>query len=411
MNNAYAYRKMLPDYWFAQVENPEKFEDCDQYLDGKIKSIPEGKSFMFLADPHIRGCNAMNTPAVIGYVREMSNVKKVVQGGDIVHREDTRFLGAQEIIKYTNIMRSVAGEDYLPVWGNHDINTANAPEDNVPLHRIPYAEIDKILFAHLKDRVTEDLSEKIAYLDCSEEDRQEVLALGRLHFYIDDKKEKVRYILVETGCQIEAERNGCVTRLFGVYNNEDLVMQYDWLYETLMSTPEDYDVVISGHALLSYGGKPFRILPGPLGLCHIVSGFQTCSKVKVNNPYSHYEKLLPFYAAGEHEYDFTSRKPGSKVVIMGADVHRDLQFVADFDENGKFVDKGEYDGSELPKTAVVINTTLTDAFGCSRYEGNPEMIKGTITEQALDVVTILPDGDIDIVRIGAGENRKITYKK
>ena len=70
MKNAYAYRKLLPDYWFSQVENPEKFEDCDQYLDAKIKAIPDGKSFMFLTDPHIRGCNAMNSPAIIGYVTE-----------------------------------------------------------------------------------------------------------------------------------------------------------------------------------------------------------------------------------------------------------------------------------------------------------------------------------------------------
>ena len=411
MNNAYAYRKMLPDYWFAQVENPERFEDCDQYLDAKIKAIPDGKSFMFLTDPHIRGCNAMNSPAIIGYVREMSNVKKVLQGGDIVHREPTKYMGAQEIIKYTNIMRSVAGEDYLPIWGNHDINTANAPEDNVPIHRIPYTEIDKILFAHLKDRVTEDLSKKIEYLDCSEEDREQILALGRLHYFIDDKKEKVRYIILESGCQIEAERNGCVTKHFGVYNNEDLVMQYDWLYETLMDTPEDYDVVVSTHAMLGYGTGLRPIVAGPLGVCHILSGFRTCSKVTVTNPFSDNEKLCKFFHAGDHVYDFSSRKRGSNVVVIAGDVHRDYQRVADYDENGKFSDLGFYDGSELNDTAIIVMTTITDAYGCSKYPENPEMIKGTVTEQAVDIVTICPDGNVRLTRIGAGKDRAILYKK
>ena len=36
-NNAYLYRKLINDYWFQTVENPQSFDECDQYLDGKIK--------------------------------------------------------------------------------------------------------------------------------------------------------------------------------------------------------------------------------------------------------------------------------------------------------------------------------------------------------------------------------------
>ena len=411
--NAYGFRKLIPDYWFSQTENPERFEDCDQYLDGKIKSIPNGKSFMFLTDPHIRGCNAMNSPAIIGYIREMTNVKKVVQGGDILHREPTKYMGAQEIIKYTNIMRSVAGEDYLPVWGNHDINTANAPIDDVATHRIPYTEIDKILFAHLKDRVTEDISEKIAYLDCSEEDREQIIALGRLHYYVDDNAAKMRYIIMETGCQVEAERNGCVTKHFGISNNEDLVMQYDWLYETLMSTPEDYDILVTGHAMLGYEKRFREIMDGPMGVCEMISAFHTRSKLSLYNRLSWNEKLCKFYKAGNHEYDFSTRKGNSRVVVLGADTHHDIMAVADYDENGNFVYKGEYDGSALPKSAVVVTSTVTDGYGATGSKLYPNCIleKGTTNEHAIDVVTVLPDGDIAFTRIGAGDNRKISYVK
>ena len=34
MNNAYPYRKLINDYWFQTVENPQSFDECDQYLDG-----------------------------------------------------------------------------------------------------------------------------------------------------------------------------------------------------------------------------------------------------------------------------------------------------------------------------------------------------------------------------------------
>ena len=114
-------------------------------------------------------------------------------------------------------------------------------------------------------------------------------------------------------------------------------MQYDWIYQTLLSTPEDYDVVVTGHALLGNGSASDKILAGPLGMCKILSGFKTCSQVSVENPFSYYKKLAKYYANGEHIYDFTSRKSKSKVLVIAGDVHRDIQTKADYDENGNFV--------------------------------------------------------------------------
>ena len=411
MSNAYIYRKLIGEHWFVRNENPMTFEESDLYLDSKIKSIPDGKSFIFFTDAHCKGCNAMNSPAIIGYIRELSNAKKVIFGGDVLHREDNKYLGAEELLKFTNVMRSVAGQDYLYVFGNHDLNSANAPLDDVDTYRIEYQVLEKILFDRSGDRVTEDISEKIKYLDCTDEERKEILAFSRLHYYVDDDASKVRYIILEPGNQKENGRNGCIRNYFDVYNNSDLVMQYDWLYDTLLSTPEDYDVVVSGHAMLGYGGCK-DILPGPLGVCKIISGFKTCSKVSVENPFPYYDNLAKYYAKGEHIYDFTSRKAKTNVVVIAGDVHSDAQTKAYYDENGNFV-SATYQGEALPDTAVVVNTVLTDAYVCSKNyhnAGNPEMIKGTITEQAIDVVTFCENGIINFTRIGAGDDRKIIYK-
>lgn len=35
--NAYFYRKLINDYWFETVSDPQNFDECDQYLDGKDK--------------------------------------------------------------------------------------------------------------------------------------------------------------------------------------------------------------------------------------------------------------------------------------------------------------------------------------------------------------------------------------
>ncbi len=407
--DAYLYRKQLNDYWFGINANPQGFDECEEYLTAKIKSIPEGKSFIFITDTHNRDGNAEQSPALIGYIRALTNAKKVIMGGDILGREANRYLAVCELKKYINRMTDIAGKDLLMVFGNHDLNTANSPEELVEEHRIPYVEMEKALFSHTDERVCEDISEKIKYLKCSEEERQEILAFSRLHYYIDDKENKIRYIIVETGNQLEFGRNGCVTKYFDVYNNEDLVMQYDWMYETLMSTPEDYDVVVSGHALTGYCGHT-NIWKGPLGICKILSGFKTCSKVTVDNPCVNYEKLAKFYAKGPHEYDFTSRKNKSNVVVIAGDTHIDVQAKADYDENGNFVSTPYIPGEKLNETAVIVNTTQPDSYRNIFSERAYKMYKDTITEQCLDVVTICPDGNIKLTRIGAGEDRKIEYK-
>lgn len=411
MNNAYPYRKLINDYWFQTVENPQSFDECDQYLDGKIKSIPEGKSFMFFTDTHNKCGYAGQTPAIMGYITETTGIKKVISGSDFLDREATRYIGVQYLMKAINEHVAVSGKDLIMVFGNHDVNTANAPEDKVKEMLIPYTELEKVLFNHMEGRVTEDITKRFDLSECTEEDKTEILAFSRLHYYVDDDETKIRYIIVETGNQFEYERNGCISNYFDVYNNEDLVLQYDWLYETLMSTPEDYDVVVSGHALLGYGAGAEKIWPGPLGLCHILSGFKTCSKISVENPFPYYEKLAKYYAKGEHVYDFTSRRHKSNVVVIAGDVHWDVQTKADYDENGNFVSSPYVPGKELPETAVVVNVVQTDGMGsCNYLEKTYKMQKGTITEQCFDVVTVLPNGNIKLTRIGAGENREVLYK-
>ena len=90
--DAYLYRKLIGDHWFTQVEDPQSFDECDQYLDGKIKSIPEGKSFMFYTDTHNKCGNANKTPAIMGYITAMTGIKKVISGSDFLDRENTKFL-------------------------------------------------------------------------------------------------------------------------------------------------------------------------------------------------------------------------------------------------------------------------------------------------------------------------------
>ena len=421
--SAYLYRKLIPDYWFDIVDNPQSFEECDQYLDARIKAIPQGKSFVFITDPHcfmahkrpLDPINVMNSTAIIGYVRAMTGIKKVVMGGDVIERGANKFLGLQEFLIYNNEMIAMAGKDYLVVHGNHDQNTPNIPTDKeaIDSFMIPYTVMNQKLFSHIPDRVCEDEGIILAKLEkagATEEQKKEYLAYSKLHYYVDDNEAKVRYIMIDSGSP-GCGRNGVVEELFGVYNNGEMILQYDFVASALMGVPQDYDVVIAGHALLGYEGNT-KISDVMLGICKILSSYKTKSKVSVRNIFTGNSKVEKYYDGGVHEYDFTNAKGSGNAVIVAADIHIDVQTKADYDENGNFV-SSPYEGEVLPATAVVVNATQTDCIWGQvkkNIERNNPMEKGTHTEQCFDVVTFLDNGNIRFTRIGAGKDREVRYK-
>ena len=419
--NAYLYRKLIPEYWFETIDDPQSYDECDQYLDARIKAIPKGKSFVFITDPHcfmahkrpLDPINVMNSTAIIGYVRAMTGIKKVVMGGDVIERGEDKYKGLQEFLIYNNEMIAMAGKDYLVVHGNHDQNTPNIPTDKESIEKfmIPYTVMNEKLFSHM-DRVCEDEERILAKLDAAgatDEQKKEYLAYSKLHYYVDDHETKVRYIIIDSGTPGYG-RNGVVEELFGVYNNGEMILQYDFVADTLMSVPDGYDVAVAGHALLGYEGNT-KISDIMLGICKILSGYKTKSKVGVRNVFTGNGKVERYYAGGIHEYDFTNAKGSGNVVIMAADIHIDVQTKADYDENGNFV-SSPYTGEVLPATAVVVNATQTDCIWGQvkkNVERNNPMEKGTHTEQCFDVVTFLENGNIRMTRIGAGKDREVKY--
>ena len=191
--NAYLYRKLIPEYWFETIDDPQSYDECDQYLDARIKAIPKGKSFVFITDPHcfmahkrpLDPINVMNSTAIIGYVRAMTGIKKVVMGGDVIERGENKYKGLQEFLIYNNEMIAMAGKDYLVVHGNHDQNTPNIPTDKESIEKfmIPYTVMNDKLFSHM-DRVCEDEERILAKLDAAgatDEQKKEYLAYSKLH--------------------------------------------------------------------------------------------------------------------------------------------------------------------------------------------------------------------------------------
>lgn len=391
------YKGELEPYWFENGGEVLGLDNC-------ISSVPKGKSFIFLTDPHRREGlgNRMRSPALIGYIMAETGIKTTLLGGDYIGRLPYREMAEKEIESYLLEMSSVCGDGMLVAFGNHDRNTANAPPEAIGQYMIPYERLDSILFGRVKDRELEDVSERLEKLDCSDEIKRELMFHSRMHYFVDDKELKIRYILLDTGVR----KAGDIAFLtYGVAQMDMIYMQFDWLYGVLCSAPEGYDVVIFGHYLYSWTEK--HLSAAAVELCKMISGFKTASKVSVNTGYSAEHKLEKFYKSGDHVYDFTGRKASGTAVILGGDTHWDTWEVADYGKNGEFT-ASAYHGEKLSKTAVVVSGLQSDAYGCvNYYENAVRMEPGTRTEQCFDIVTILPDGNVKMTRVGAGKSRFI----
>lgn len=395
------FKRLIPEYWFAPIDTPE---GKLPYLDAKIRSIPKGKSFIFLADPH-RGAanentNRMHSPAIIGYIRAVTGIDKAVLGGDYINFDKTKEIAVQNIRDYIDIMSEPCGDGMIVVPGNHDLNNPK-PTDDFDVRTVSQCELEKALMPYVKGAVFEDISEKISQFGCTEDEYQELLAHSRLHYYIDDNNQRLRHIILNTGCP---RIGNTVFKYFGVSVSPELILQYDWLYETLMSVPEGYDVAIHAHRLIQNGLEHLENYM--LEMFKIVSAYRTRSKVTVKNVFSDNELVTRYYAAGEHEYDLSEAKGSGNVVILSADRHRDKQEMADYNAEGKFVST-PYEGQPLSPSGLVVNVTQTDAYRCFRSDENRWMLDGTVTEQCFDIVTVLPDGKVKLTRIGSGDDRAI----
>jgi hypothetical protein len=205
--------------------------------------------------------------------------------------------------------------------------------------------------------------------------------------------------------------------------------------------PENYDVVIAQHTTIN---------PSELGTgsqyTRMVTGFAMGLKTKASKSFKYdmsatdnascqvylsvYPDAAPVGTASKHVFDFSGCNDVGRVIMLCGHVHYD--FAAVFhpvDNNDHYYTVTEYEGEVVDQTNFLMRNnkpvgcdipcvwTTTDAFGCIKdKDGEQEdindkkrvpMAKDTITEQAIDVYSLVDDADansdggIEITRIGA----------
>lgn len=411
-NDAYIYRTLLPTQYVEQPTSPQSFDD-DSYIDVKVDNIPQGTSFIFFTDTHWES-NARNSISLIQYIRNRCNIDKVLFGGDAFGREDTKYLAKQLLSDFTNKCKSALGTDFIPCIGNHETNLANAigsfTDTEIANMFLPFSVIRKTLMGSLgKSIVYQDESSRLSDFTTDPNVLNELTEYFKTIYYVDDDKNRVRYISLNTG----NPNYGEIYDIFGVSQIDELLLQLDFLYKALHGTPKGYNVAILAHVLgafnsdgtasLSYNSTLVAKIASALLRKDTASIYVNTLNISAN--------LDAWYVTGWHNYPFADANDIGKIVMVCGHQHYDGIIKAGY--SGTDYVSGAYDGISVLNSAngdIPLIITSTDAYGqaSSSQVANRAitMTLGTTTDQLFDVVTFVDNG-IALTRIGAGSDRFI----
>ncbi len=412
----------IDDYW-------------KEHIDERIKEIPRGRSFIVFTDWHFQSDgvrNARKTTALIKYIREKTGIKRVLNLGDPIRSGET-FEEVKNLLKASleEYYYDVFGTDGLFAVGNHDTNItrwlgASRREEDPEVegvngggafnYLVPQDYIYDFSVKHIEHMVKFDQKlisklDKLTYPEVGicggdiyytpEEIKRQAYIWAKMHYHFDDDESKIRYIVMDTGdCGLVAYY--VFKRLWTAI----FPLQYEWLAETLMSTPKGYDIAVVGHMFATQvpgkGG-------GSHGLYKILQAFRAKGKVGVNIGECN-ENSQIIIGGTEKEYDFSKSDFDKMIFTMAGHWHRERIYMWYNDEDGtEHINEPYENGKAYPDNAMALFLINNDCFEKPADELDCEMIAGTVTEQTFDIVTLTDDRKVIITKIGAGEGSTFSY--
>lgn len=405
------YVDKVPSYFIKPPATPTSFDEVKGYLDNKIESIPkDGKSFIFITDTHWDG-NEKHSPEIIAYIRERTGINKVLFGGDVFGNATNKYLAAKKASGYLLPSKRMYGYDFLPCVGDHDNNTVSVPSDDT--HWLPYAQIEELFMSNLERHPSYhwyDCREKLAdFATVGSDDYNEAVSFFHTVYYVDDEILKIRYISLNCG---NAGNYGGMYNIFGGSGTELLRLQFDWLADTMMSTPSGWDIVLHSHkGNGGNGGVAADIFNV------IVYNFRVKNSNASGNPSSSTAAIERWWPHN-WSYNFGNAPDVRYIIAINGHEHMDRLMVwgktsGTFSKDPSYVTSGST--INQPNTGTPDNVqiplivTNCDSLGViSSY--SPTMTAGTVTEQCFDVFTITDTGLV-ITRIGAGNDRSLTITR
>lgn len=330
---------------------PAYYDDYMAVKYGEINALMEnninGDAFIFITDTHWND-NSKLSPNLIDHIRKNTNVQKVIFGGDIVRAFGAKDAITDDVYEFNGAMKKYVEESkYFPTIGNHDftIKYVNSADDQTG-------------YTHDVPFTYNNSAKMLeSYAGIKNQ---------KMYYYFDNPVQKVRYIMVNTEEEVNSGDNYWGV---GAHITQE---QLDWLTNDALVVDDGYDIVVVGHVPIHpYAPSHDRALDV---LRYALEGYENKRPASFTAPYG---TVL--------NKDFTNYK-GHMVGYFSGHNHKDTEFVG---EN-------------------MINIST----GCdAKYNDDVwTRTEGTISEQLFDVVIVdKTNKEINMIRIGAGENRNYSY--
>lgn len=416
---------------WTKLENADDFESFGTYIDNKIESIPNGSSFIFITDVHYTG-NQKHSGALIDYIRRRANIKTIIHGGDVQNERPLAIDAAKDWFDFNKDYVGRIGSDFKQVCGDHDHNGQFwGKEELRKQYNLTDASktfftcnfVQKVLTGYCENEIVFDTvyDDSVKGYGWSEEDLKEYNAFKKMHYYFDDNTINTRFIVLFTGWNWQ--QYGFPYNKCGV--GGALPTQMDFLYNALMTVNDKYNVIVLGHDTIinphkeTVGGKQYydtgeTVYNSRAWKC--VSDMLSAMKMKTSTTakYSDWSKPYEqFDSFPSKVYDFTNSPNVNVCMTIGGDVHWDIlsKTTTDDSQTIKTLHSGDYINISTDIPHIVTMTDGSDRGYCdytTRETICKPATKGTIDEQAFDVVTINDTG-IYITRIGSGDDRKLLF--
>ena len=339
MNSASGDALVLPDYWKDHMAARVKA------IREKMAAVGRNKSaFFFYSDAHWTS-NAKKSPLLLKYLYKNTPINKTNYGGDIVATEAYDYATMAYLFDSWRLaIRDLP--NHHSVAGNHDDRNEKGHDHEFTIENV------------------------YSFLLAPEECNDRVDGEG-LYYYIDDKVEKTRYIYTDTAC-------------YDAYNLS--VAQAQFIVDSLKSTPDNWHIIIIGHAWYNQKyteGSPIVEADGltttTSKIVALASAYNSHSVGLLSELYKNDTEGH----VGSVSYDFETTK--AKVEFcLGGHLHND--------RHNMF--------SDIPVIIVEADTM--------HNRNGSVATAGTISEQSVSAVIVdYKNNEVNFIRVGRGDSYKI----
>lgn len=352
----------IPAYWESHINTKIKTIRQIQDEDGVNRF-----TFGFITDMHLEGNNEKHSGNLMAKIDDEIHLPLVINGGDCVSHYQGAVSKANaigQIREMFSMFPQRIREKMLYMVANHDDNSHS---NQVWAETLKEGELYSQFFRYLDNKVVRGI-------------------YSPRYYYIDDTFHKTRFIVLDCNDVPYIQENGRAKYPisdFHVFRQNQL----QWFADVALNVPDSsWAVLVTSHAPPYETGvtgfdRPVRNADMALGIIAAFRNKTTYSGTSLANVIADFRATV--------SADFRG-KGGDVICWLAGDTHTDTITTM------------------TPYANIVQVTTINDHK--NRPSGEAQGTRGTITEQAFDIMTVdRASRRVYLTRIGAGSDREFSY--